>query len=491
MKTNSLVTNKLKEEDFVCYPPNEEGTNRYLRKDGHSTSDSLNEIIDNAIDQKATKVWIDIVNKKDKVFLVIRNNGNPVQNWEGMLTLGGNTKRDNESIGNYGVGLKHFLSFFPEILVYSKKNNVPELHHKTPKNKEQIPSKLKEISNGGFIFRKKVLTNDPSFEIAESLLKKTSTGVAIVLEINEEQKEKWSNPEVYTTCSQSYFFHSINLYFNGKKLKKENPLGNITLIDSPELKSHEGLKFEYFQTDKEDKNQERRGLYVSMHGRLINIKGKSFMSHATYNGHILLLHVPGWSNSAITSGDLDIINQKNSFDLKEGSALYKELDKITETYRNQVSTPTREKNKVIKEITSKGLESLPIQKTQELTDEGNIVDKKTKKVVGTVLDSKELERYLQEEFGTTLKKVYGHDHKIASGRYFKKEKSLDLNLRIFDLKKQHIPLQGLFYDLEVLKEFSQKTKLKINLFVQMPPKESSTEVSKVISRLKALGVKFL
>lgn len=459
------------------YLPSEMGVNEYLKKDGHTLSDSINEIIDNAIDQKASRIGFNLVNHNDKTYLLIENDGNPVVSWKSFLTLGGNSDRSKDSIGHYGVGLKQFLSLFKTHTVFSFDGKI-------------ISGRKKIQGNQEFSYDDEIDKNSFEYKRAKDQFKGKKSGILVILQISNEDVADWDDEEIYKKSAQSYFFcESIKIYFKNKEVRKTHPFGGLNLIKEIPLPGFEGLSLSYQKTTEGNATRGRRGVFLLFRGRLINSEGKYWFNHEEYNGNILLLSIDSWHNSCLADGSVSVVNQKNDFSLNKRNDLYKAIHKEVELLRSIIPTSNKKKQNLKKQLKEKNvLSSVSLPKGLVKTDEGNIVEKSSGKIKGAEMSYTDLERYLEGEVGTTLKKVYGHENRIDSGRYFKSLKKLELVIKIEKNVEQE--LKTLFYDLAISEEFTAKTKISIVFAVAYSKNESSKEINKIKERLKSKGVLF-
>lgn len=464
--------------------PNERGVNRYLHKDGHSLSDSLNEIIDNARDQGATEVNFKTFNQDGRHFLAVYNNGKPVKNWDQFITLGGieDAKRPDGSIGHYGVGLKQYLSRFENHSFFSKNGNQLELQTHIDKK-------------GGFYYDDVLPKNDPQLTLANKLLKKFRTGVLILVEVDVKTKGDFEDLAVFEKSAEAYYYCAdLEIFLNDKRVVKKCPFGKVASSKTIPLKNFPEVKLKYIQVDSSNIKHEIQGCYVLFNGRLVNTKGRSkyFWDHATYNGHLLLIEVNSWNSPILRNDTLKIMHQKNSFELDTNSPFYSAVQAIADKLKAKIKTEKSvKKEKVAKVKGLQVLQNLPTPKGLIKTDQNTFVNpKKPNLVVGSDMKFTQLDQYLKENLGYTLSQAYGGIPSIESGRFFKADKKMDVVIKLIKPNRLVEDLKALFYDLEVLEEFGQKTKISTLLHVRYVALSETKELKLIKNRLQKRGVKF-
>jgi hypothetical protein len=298
--------------------PDEYGVLDSLGNDGHTSDQSLCELIDNSIDAQATQVRIKIAHKqKEKnskktslvsILVVDDGIGITFPKIEGVLRLGAKNKSNN-NIGKYGFGLK------------SAAFNLA--------NKVTIVSKVKHGDVIGVVWDR-TDTARKNFEIpllsekeATDLYNKYSsftTGTIIILEnvnpsVNFSLASKDNEDNLKVKIGKYYnkkISDAFKVFINEALVQPVNILGEKydVLLDS---KIGSGIGIQAVEIYN-GASEATRGIYIEFRGRIINLaplQDRKFkMDHATFNYLRVLITIPDWSCVDKYKG-LSISNQKN------------------------------------------------------------------------------------------------------------------------------------------------------------------------------------
>lgn len=298
--------------------PDEAGTLDAIRKNGHSVFDSLNELIDNSLDAKATEVKVKSVysnllnSKKNKISsLLIADNGHGIAHFEQALKIGDReAKTDAYKTGKFKIGLK--------AAIFSLGSKVTLLTKTLSGDLEVCVWDLNDNKReqwGLFI----------SNEAPEGLKKRFSemcgeTGTLILIEevLNEASHEIQKVDEMKLAIGRCYnrfiLKQKAKIEFNGAKVQAQSIVPkNHHILLNENLKAISNVNVRLIEL-KTDATAKDRGVYVFLNDRLLTInpiqRDEFTFNHPEYNHLRLEINIPSW-NEVIPSKGLNIYNQKN------------------------------------------------------------------------------------------------------------------------------------------------------------------------------------
>lgn len=475
--------------------PHQKGLNRILHNDGHSFDETLSELIDNARDQKASIIKFKKGKNRSQKYLAISNNGYSIDNFEDMIKIGSGHRRSDDSIGTYGVGLKQFLSYGINYYIVSKKATT--LKAWTPGKEEFTYQELKSKDIPAYV---KKITN--------SELKGFRSGVVIVLEYdntvesvieNETVKDyistsKKSYTNYFQLAADKYFSaDDIEVYLNGKKIKKRSFFGEKTLIRDIDLsKDFPGVEAKIYRT--KEQSEKRRGTFLLWNNRLVNIKGKHFFAHSNYNGIVMILKINSWNNPVIKDGYVKLTNQKNDFSLVPGKhSLYYQLEKIQreEKDKNNDKYACNKAKKLTKENLLDKKIKVDTKKYKKSSNGTLVLKNNPKKVIAKNFTGiKEIDTKFKEEYGKTLSELIGHDHYITEARYWKSNQKWEFVSVLKGGKYFNLELQSLPYYQDIIQEIATEEGFSFTMetFYAKDDSHTGKDKNKIKSRIKEYGI---
>lgn len=453
--------------------PSKEGMNILLKSDGHEFYDTLAEIIDNARDQNAKTIDFHILKENKK--LVIVNNGKSVKSITEMMVIGSQHFRNKKSVGKYGVGLKHFLSYSQNYFILSKKKNgTIEVY--------------KSVNNGNWhIIQSTISKEDKEIkDVYNKYLKKHKEGVLFYCSYKEEDSNEIENFSNYQEATNKYFYsRDIKVKLNNKIVIPVNLFGEIYKGIEQFNEKIEGVKITYLR--QKNKRNDVQGSYLLFNGRLINKKGYGFFNHPETNGFIILIEVDSWDNP-ILKEDIIISNQKNSIKMKKrkGSLYYK-----LEYFSKKAKEGASKRGEILKQKNKKQINHIKIlgdkikKPKHTLVDNSTYISKKENKVVAMEFNSlKEIDDRAKSSYGDSFSKYLGNTS-LFEARFNKQENKWILCFRAN--KNVDIELKALVYDQYQLNLMAKKYKFKYEIHFSFS-ENTNHQIKQIVKNLKELGI---
>lgn len=486
------------------YLPDEKGMIKYSKNDGHTPSDSLNEIIDNARDKGASEIHFEVISLNKKNYLTAFNNGSPVYNeeqWDKLLKHANPGPHKENDIGNYGVGLKQFLSNFPHHSIFSKNKGKVEFRVKI--DYSNYPEKFKHIEkkdSKDFFYEDAERDLPSEYQqlptAAQNILKAHRQGFLIMVELTPEIKTLWENIETYEKSAEAYVdCKDIHIFLNKNKIVKKNPFGETKTKETISFREFPGVRLKYVTAVGKSKVHDKQGTYMKFNNRLINTHGfgKYWKKHAEKNGHILILEIDSWKNELLVNGSIKMRHQKNDYEINTNSPFFSAFNQHVTRIDKAIETSQTKAKAIKAQVKTKPVfKDLPSPKGLIKEAPGRFVNKSGDlKVVE--LQKRDIDPYLKAELGPkkTLEAYFGSEHRFNEVRYQKDKGSLVLAIRLaVKSEKVATELKSLFYEVDVLQDFARDTDLKCELRVVLPKDAKGEEVSRIKSRLEKKGVKF-
>lgn len=392
---------------FVCLPK-ESGLREAYKNDGHKVSDCFAELIDNALDAKASVINIHYAtsqasprSKKQEVSrIIISDNGTGIVGYKlkEALTIGEGSVNQPRKIGKFGIGLKSASFNLGErlyVLTKTKQGKIEEyLWDNTSTTRVDFSiQQIEPLAEHTSVF-KKDCGESGTVIVIEKISPKSSSSI-----LNTQRLEKDLGLIYHKLLDSDKLALKVNKK-NISPVKLINKKLTTHLNFTPLKKTNSDIKLHFVEIDGIASENER-GIYLYFKNRLINtkpIQDRDFrFDHAEFNHLRLEIYVSTWS---AISDDLCINNQKNGLEIS--GAVKEEIKKLLEpgikAYKDKKdkirSNTEKEKNKNLAD--SLGQEKFIPAKTSSNFDRSwDLIDSEKNLKEGMTISASEQKKILE------------------------------------------------------------------------------------------------
>lgn len=297
-------------KEFFKALPSEQGNRRLMKNDGHYAYEYLNELIDNSLDAKASKIKINI--DEEELSIIDDGTGMNKDELKEAIRIGVSVINMPNRIGSYGVGLKSALfSIGEKTIIFSKKKNQEII-------KLVVDNTDNERNDFEYFFEELTTKEIKDFnsEAGESgtIIKISSLDCGMKKKLLDDFRIR----------------ESIGLIYNRKIIKTPIIL-NEKLIEgiNPILNIEQKFKYELpFGLSlcgglSEECLLKKSGIFIYLNNRLI--KEKPLQSYGLkrqeFNNIRLVIDIKNWDIIKNSNGEIKVNNQKNRLEF------FGELDK--------------------------------------------------------------------------------------------------------------------------------------------------------------------